>query len=607
MKNIKAWLLVVGFFCLINNAYTMEEQTADVFWSELQALNAVELSESHCVPDGKKKKRRRKRKKKKCKKTGCQNTKQQDKSKTQDTSPFRLIREKKLAEFKTLFTYESIYINGYTTPVEKLLYIRSSRNKDTFLHVAVHLGLIDFVNVILEAIKGQPCIDKLSQCAFYKIRIGARAIVKRMKPLVNNGCWINGIANKDGQTPYGLARTLLKEIKNEPLSNDAVAKSLQELRLQNLESIIKAFQTHEIQMFGNCSNSKEQRTPPIPLFGASYQRNGDVLGFLLKNGADLNVCGDDGKTVLGYLCTRESGSCFGKVYERLIQEGIDYNMTDCDGNTSIMLAVKYEDYCLCELLVVKDDLVIDQYNNKGENIFHIMANMTLDRKGGKEHNLNHPEVLVKNLTRLLKKVTQSNKDVLIKKDFNGNTPLHYAVKNGLSVFSEFFQKIQELFPEAIDLYLSLQDDCGFSVLHRAIAAGLPSMVAKCLASGASTEPTDDGQSCASLLKVAIDDDPGKTESCLQILRMLDIHCKMEKDNLNVNDPIDDYDNTFLHLAAKDNQIYVIGMLLLMDADIHQVNSAGSRPQDCAPNGSLSAQLLDESIGEITYYLKTLHV
>jgi ankyrin repeat protein len=591
MKHIKAYLLIFGFFCLINNACTMEER------EELPrgVAHGVLDSFAQLRIDGKSNKKRRRKRNKKTRNNEGLGAHGQGSSKTQDTGLFLLIHEKKLEEFEEMFS-SGVEVDGYRTPIEKLLYLRNS-NMDTFLHVAIRLELLSFVEVILKAIQGQPCRDELSKFAFYKVRargagsLSKKVIQKKMKPLIDSGCWINGIANKDGQTPYGLARALLKKTKGAPKLALGTKAVLHAIRLAALESIVRSFQEFEALWFAQRTPRGTVGAPPIPLFAASYQCNGLALQFLLDHKADLNALNDDGQTVIGYLCTSEQDACFGNMYDRLLVEDVDCNIPDYDGNTSIMLAAAYEDYCLFKLLLRQDDLVIDQHNDKGENIFHIIAKMQLDCEVDQDHSLNHPEVFEDSLELLLKKVNQSNKRLLIQQDSLGRAPLHYLVEKGFSNFSLFVDKVKKLFPKKNDHYLSIKDNEGFSVLHRSIVTGDSLLVSWCLGAGACIEDTDDGQSCPSLVRAVIDDDLGKLDSCLQIVRMLEIHSHMKEEGLNVDDSVDDDGNTFLHLAAKEGQVDVIGMLLYMGADVHKKNIAGKAAKCYAPLGSKSAQLL----------------
>jgi ankyrin repeat protein len=475
--------------------------------------------------------------------------------------------------FKKLFCTDRFTVDGYSKPIEKLLNFRN-KHGDTLLHYAIRLERVEFINCILNSVKGERYDDQLCKYSFMKAgHSGSRGLSKkvvkqRVLPLLKKGYWPNGIANEDGYTPYWLARKLLKECGLEKSS--AVEQALNDLKEAVFKNIVKILELHEAQFFctQKSENPDELDSPPaIPLFAACYQGNVRIINLLLRRGANINVVDDDGKNVLSFLSSNDMGYC--SVYKLLLEKGIDCNWQDGQGNTPLMNAIFEEDFMLLKELLKRNDLNVGLCNDNGKNAIHAMAQVVLE----KASELSDAYELI--LKKLLKKVMIFNREVLVKKDNWNMTPLHYAVTKGYLQSSALLYKIRKLYKEKLPFMLDMQDGYGYSVLDRAINAGDPSVVGLCLAMGAHPPAEKLGKS--------------KSEDYRQISRMLDI-CAGLKAGVGINDS-DAQGDTMLHKAVKNNEFHVVCLLVRLNADLNKKNLQGKRPVDLVVKNGLACKEL----------------
>jgi ankyrin repeat protein len=115
------------------------------------------------------------------------------------------------------------------------------------------------------------------------------------------------------------------------------------------------------------------------------------------------------------------------------------DIKDYYGNLPLFYAIERNDTELVQRLFKKGRDYFNLRNYKNESIFHIAA-----RKNAR----NSLEILVDG---------RHFTEELLKKDYSGNTPLHYAAKKGHSQLLEFFME------EQTKLLLDIQNDFGLTV------------------------------------------------------------------------------------------------------------------------------------------------
>lgn len=103
-----------------------------------------------------------------------------------------------------------------------------------------------------------------------------------------------------------------------------------------------------------------------PLMLASAYGKQDIVEFLLKSNADVNLKGLNGETALSFAFDQI------KISELLINHGADVNSKNADGRTPLMIAVNHRQMDVVSLLI-KSGADIDDQNDSGNTIVIILC------------------------------------------------------------------------------------------------------------------------------------------------------------------------------------------------------------------------------------------
>jgi len=484
---------------------------------------------------------------------------------------FNAIKNGNLANFKKMFCGKRYKILGLKTPVRKFLFVRNDLG-NTVLHTAIFYRRFAIVKCITQALKGKILYGELCRYAFADAEC-EQDVIPYIKKLIGNGRrWINGLSNTQGLTPYAYALKLNKQVK--PEGSDKILKEIIKY-LGNVKTILL---------------NKKRGIVGIPLFSSCIKRNADITQTLLDAGACVNVCNDVGCTLLHYLpayydkfCKGDVNhtGCFAEIYECLLEHNdIDVNVQDLKyGGSPLLSALKFKDMCLLDSLIRRKDIDLSLCDHHGDNVFHLFTTKTESLK---------EFICLKQLfLKFLKKVNKKNCSLLVKQNENDATPLHTLVQ-ALPTFTPFLiEKVAACFDGDAGKYFNILDKDGFSPLHYALSSGyISSVVLLLLARGAGVIKTKSGATCADIVEKTMRGLNGITDqACTEVLRMLEI-CQ-QRDSaayFSVDDLIDEYGNTYLHIAAKQGQYFVAKMLLMMGASAVKTNKLKRTPLSSVPGG-----------------------
>jgi ankyrin repeat protein len=161
--------------------------------------------------------------------------------------------------------------------------------------------------------------------------------------------------------------------------------------------------------------NKRNREEPheTPLFRAVFNENLEVVEILLNAGADPNIAIDDGTTPL--MVAAAHGVT--EIVRKLIQKGANVNAKDSRGGTALMDAVG--DLELLQMLV-EAGADVGAVDNFGQTVLHHAV--ALDS--------------VEEVAFLLEKGAALNP-----RDFEGKTPMGYAIERGAMKVAEYLSKI----------------------------------------------------------------------------------------------------------------------------------------------------------------------
>ena len=196
-----------------------------------------------------------------------------------------------------------------------------------------------------------------------------------------------------------------------------------------------------------------------------------LVELLIDNGAEINIKDSSGRTPLHLviILSAEEG-----IAQLLIDKGALVDIRDIQGNTPLLLAIEHNKQELSELLLSKGAKVFAK-NNQGRTPTQAVLNsddgtvswfyneerLSITDDAGRNvlhHSIRYKASLAK-LQLLLDISTDQDS-----RDFNGETPLHYAVKNGLA------EHAQLLLQMGADPYL--ENNNGRSPLVAAFEEGI---------------------------------------------------------------------------------------------------------------------------------------
>ena len=104
-----------------------------------------------------------------------------------------------------------------------------------------------------------------------------------------------------------------------------------------------------------------------PLFLAAKDNNLEMVRFLLKSRAGINVQDNDGQTLL-HLAVKEKKR---EITQLLLYCNAKVNTQDNLGQTSLHLALENKDFTMAEYLIKEKGALANITNNKGENAWGI--------------------------------------------------------------------------------------------------------------------------------------------------------------------------------------------------------------------------------------------
>eukprot|EP01083_Nonionella_stella_P078418 214618_1 len=199
--------------------------------------------------------------------------------------------------------------------------------------------------------------------------------------------------------------------------------------------------------------------------------------------------------------------------------GINLGKRDRDGKTILHAASQSGCTDNVALLLETGAFDVNARDNKGQTPLHTVSNV--------------------DVVKLLLATDSVDVNVV---DSDGNTALHCALNNCRFTYDETSFKIATLLITTAGIDVNIRNNAGRSVLH---------------------------------LAVLRDANDSVTNKSLEFLELL-----LSIESLNVN-AVDVDRNTALHLAADNNNIHAVELLLSASAGLFYTNSSGYTPRECA--------------------------
>jgi len=184
-------------------------------------------------------------------------------------------------------------------------------------------------------------------------------------------------------------------------------------RRVDVRAAIRAEVQRLIQAGADVNKRNAEEPHETPLFRAVFNENLEVVEMLLNAGADPNLAIDEGTTPL--MVAAAHGVT--EIVRKLIQKGANVNVKDSNGGTALMDAVG--DLELVQMLV-EAGADVGAVDNFGQTVLH--RSVALDS--------------VEEVAFFLEKGAALNP-----RDFEGKTPMGYAIERGAMKVAEYLSTI----------------------------------------------------------------------------------------------------------------------------------------------------------------------
>ncbi|CAF0712711.1 unnamed protein product [Brachionus calyciflorus] len=294
----------------------------------------------------------------------------------------------------------------------------------------------------------------------------------------------------------------------------------------------------------NCNIHDKQERKPI--HWASFMGYCDLVELLLKNGADVNSLDKDLYTPLLAACASGKSE---ETIKLLVENGADTSSTTAHDSTIFHLAcLNGHDQIVRDLLNI-ENLAITS-NSKGYHPLHYAASC---RRGA---------ICVELLISL-------NFDVNLASYYDNKSPMHLAALHGIT------SSAQILFSNGA--LINVKDSDSNTPLHLAASNGQTSMVEFLVESGANIYI----RGLNGLLPWGLAALNGHFE-CFRVLEKIIPTISTMKQYFETRD---DFDRTFMHLAALSGNYECLIMFIRCDCDVNAQDKYGNTPLHYACAGS----------------------
>ncbi|RDD38700.1 Transient receptor potential cation channel subfamily A member 1 [Trichoplax sp. H2] len=240
-------------------------------------------------------------------------------------------------------------------------------------------------------------------------------------------------------------------------------------RLPSVHDIFWAAKSGDIELIEKCykssniseiqANDRFDRRGFAPLHYAAQQNETDMIHYLLKNKADVNIRGYDDLTPLHVAAKYNSLS----AVRVLLDNGAEADARDIDDSIPLHEAVKMGNLKVCKEFLNRQPSLINVTNKDLQTPLHIAC---LRGKIG--------------VCQLLVNKIVSTSSELLKTAIDGCMPIHYAAEQGNVQIIETLLDAGSAQGINFDKQLQSTDKEGRTVLYRAVQGGKKSSVLACL-------------------------------------------------------------------------------------------------------------------------------
>lgn len=338
-----------------------------------------------------------------------------------------------------------------------------------------------------------------------------------------------------------------------------------------------------------------------PLHWAAYYGYDDVVSALLNKNANPNATNNVQSTPL-HIASNASKKT---VVEQLLAKGAHSNAQDKNGNTALHIAAYWNNVDLIKLL--SEDPTIDLNAQNHDHVTPFMLAAQYNKLEAAQALLNagafvdlslNPDqfekpiaelisayknywdifdALAKQDTKRIELIVSKDKNNLEKRDFHGNTPLLYCIKQDPSKYNVYTQG----FIEGYHVNINATDADGNTPLHYAAGRGNQDITDLLLHKNASLNVLNAHHQTPLLIAVR----NNQLASATAIAN---------KDSSSINIQ-DFYGWSALHYAAKNNNTDLVKLLLEKGADAFVKNKDGQTAVDYSTDVTTKNVLLEHQI------------